>query len=514
MTGFRGQGSGWGWGRFRLCGALAMIVVAAACVRAPKPEETPAPLPQPVAAPIDTPTIPTLDRSKSPSLGAPPELRLPAIARRTLASGLELVIVEQHELPVADFILLVRTGGEGDPAGKPGVASLTAAMLQEGTTSRNSLDIADQEAFLGANIGSGSGWDATTVALHTPTAQLDSALVLFADVALRPSWPAKELARLRDERLTSLIQLRDRAPAIADRAYASIVYGGEHPYGRPLGGTEASTRAIRRADLQQFYRTYFRSNNATMIIVGDVSAEDITGRVDRLFGAWQRGTIPNVEFRQPRLPQTTTVYLIDKPGAPQSSVRIGTVGVPRSTEDYFALVVMNTILGGSFTSRLNQNLRETRGYTYGARSRFDMRRAPGPFIAQAEVTGTKTDSSLVEFMKELNAIRDTVPAAELAKAKRYLQLGLPARFETTGDIASQIIPIVLYDLPVDYFNTYVQQIENVTQADVQRVANKYVDPSHLSVVIVGDRKSIEPSLKALKVGDVLIRDLSGKEIRN
>ncbi|MFN2400408.1 MAG: M16 family metallopeptidase [Gemmatimonadaceae bacterium] len=221
-----------------------------------------------------------------------------------------------------------------------------------------------------------------------------------------------------------------------------------------------------------------------------------------------------MEFRQPRLPQSTTVYLIDKPGAPQSSVRIGTVGVPRSTEDYFALVVMNTILGGSFTSRLNQNLRETRGYTYGARSRFDMRRAPGPFIAQAEVTGTKTDSSLVEFMKELKAIRDTVPAAELAKAKRYLQLGLPARFETTGDIASQIIPIVLYDLPADYFNTYVRQIENVTQADVQRVANKYVDPSHLSVVIVGDRKSIEPSLKALKVGDVLIRDLSGKEIRN
>ncbi|MFN2400407.1 MAG: M16 family metallopeptidase [Gemmatimonadaceae bacterium] len=276
-------------GRFMVCGALAMIALTTACVRAPEREETPAPLPQPVATPSDTPMIATLDRSKAPSLGAPPDLLLPVMARRTLANGLELVIVEQHELPVADFILLVRTGGEGDPASKPGVASLTASMLQEGTTSRNSLGIADQEAYLGANIGSGSGWDATTVALHTPTAQLDSALALLADVALRPSWPAKELERLRDERLTGLIQLRDRAPAIADRAYASIVYGGEHPYGRPLGGTEASTRTIQRADLQKFYRTYFRPNNATIIIVGDVNADDITGRVDRLFGGWQRG---------------------------------------------------------------------------------------------------------------------------------------------------------------------------------------------------------------------------------
>ena len=206
------------------------------------------------------------------------------------------------------------------------------------------------------------------------------------------------------------------------------------------------------------------------------------------------------------------MYLIDKPGAAQSSFRIGSVGVPRSTRDYFALSVMNTILGGSFTSRLMQNLRETHGYTYGARSRFDMRRSAGPFTASAEVVAEKTDSALVEFMKELNAIRDTVPAAELNKAKRYLQLGMPSDFETTQQIANQLIPVVLYNLPLDYFNSYVANVERITQADVQRVARQYISPSSLAIVIVGDRKSIESGLKAVNAGPISIRDFFGHPI--
>jgi predicted Zn-dependent peptidase len=206
------------------------------------------------------------------------------------------------------------------------------------------------------------------------------------------------------------------------------------------------------------------------------------------------------------------VYLIDKPGAPQTSVRIGTVGVPRSTEDYFPLLVANTILGGSFTSRLNQNLRESRGYTYGARSRFEMRRAAGPFSATAEVTGAKTDSSLVEFVRELRAIRDTVPAAELEKAKRYLQLQLPGAFETTGQIASQLVPLVLYGLPLDFYDAYVGRVGGVTQADVQRVAQRYIDPSKVAVVIVGDRKSIEAPVRALGLGELQLRDLDARPV--
>ena len=490
-----------------------MLLIASACARQ-APVATPAPAP--VAADTQRSTLDarpsSLDRSRRPALGPAPAVSLPPIQTRQLANGLKIVVVEQHELPLADFVLLVGTGAEADPARHDGLATLTAALLSEGTTTRSSLQIADQEAYLGVELDAGAGWDASRLVLHTPTAQLDSALALFADVALRPAFPARELERVRKERLTSLIQLKDRPPAIADRAYASIVFGDAHPYGHPAGGTEAATRSITRADVERFYRAAYRPNNATLIAVGDVTADDVARRAEALFGKWARGTVPAETFTTPPKARTTTVYVIDKPGAVQSSIRIGGVGVPRSTSDYFALSVMNTILGGSFTSRLNQNLRETHGYTYGARSRFDMRRAPGPFTASAEVTGTKTDSALFEFMKELRAIRDTVPADELEKAKRFLQLQLPGAFETTGSIASQVVPVVLYGLPLDYYNGYVQQIDRVTQADVQRVARQYVDPSNVVVVVVGDRKSIESGLRALGVGDIVVRDLDGRQV--
>ncbi|HJU65680.1 MAG TPA: pitrilysin family protein, partial [Gemmatimonadaceae bacterium] len=428
-------------------------------------------------------------------------------------NGLDLVVVEHHELPVADFILVVGSGVEADPAAKSGLATLTATMLDEGTATRNALQIADQVAFLGAELDARSGWDASQVVLHTPTAQLDSALALFADVVRNPSFAPRELERIRQERLTTLLQIKDRGPDIANRAYPAILFGAEHPYGRPAIGTETSTRATTRADLQRFFRSYYRPNNATLIVVGDVTPDDIERRVTKLFGDWQRGDIPSTPLREPTKPSATTIYVIDKPGAPQSSFRLATIGVPRSTEDYFAIQVMNTILGASFTSRLNNNLRETKGYTYGAGSGFAMRRAAGPFIAQAEIVAAKTDSALLEFLKELKGIRDTVSSVELARAKQYLQLQLPGDFETTRDIAAQLVPVVLYGLPLDYYNTYVQQIDRITQADVQRVAQKYIDPNAMLVVIVGDRASIEPALEALNVGDVQIRDLEGKPVR-
>jgi DNA-binding NarL/FixJ family response regulator len=284
-----------------------------------------------------------------------------------------------------------------------------------------------------------------------------------------------------------------------------------------LGITEATVKRITQADIRGYYREHFRPNNATLIVVGDVRPDDIHRRVTALFGGWARRNLPSPVFtkapvRDDALARRTTIYLIDKPGAPQSSVRVGAIGVARSTPDYFPLLVMNTVLGVPFTSRLNQNLRETHGYTYGAGSRFDMRREPGPFTARAEVVATKTDSSLIEFMKELRGIRDTVPQAELQKAKRYLQLQLPALFETTGDIAFQLTPLAVHGLPLDFYNNYVQQIERVSQADVQRVARKYINPERLSIVVVGDRKEIEPGLRKLGMGDVEIRDIYGKPI--
>ncbi len=454
----------------------------------------------------------TLDRSKVPALGPPPKVSLPPIVTRQLPNGLKLMIVEQHELPLADFVLVVGSGGTMDPAAKGGVANLTSSMLTEGTASRSALEIADQIAYLGIGLNAGSSWDAATVNLHTPTSQLDSALALFSDVVLRPAFRGEDFERVKKNRLTALVQLKDRPTAIADQAYAAILYGTSHPYGHNLLGTEASVTGMSAADLQSFYRTNFVPNNATLIVVGDVTPDVVEKKVSALLGGWQRGNVSPVTFGNAPKAGATTVYLVDKPGAAQSSFRIGSIGVPRSTKDYFALNVMNTILGGTFTSRLMQNLRETHGYTYGARSRFDMRQSAGPFTASAEVVAAKTDSGLIEFMKELNAIRDTVPTVELNKAKRFLQLSMPSDFETTQQIANQLIPVVLYGLPLDYYNNYVSNIENITQADVQRVARQYINPSSLAIVIVGDRKSIESGLKAVNAGPITVRDFFGQPI--
>jgi zinc protease len=473
------------------------------------PPATPAPTP--AAATPNTTVRPTgaVDLTKPPVLGPPKALSLPAVVTRDLPNGLRLLVVEQHELPLADFVLVVKSGGETDDATKLGTASLATSLLKEGTTSRNSLQIADQEAFLGVDIFTNSGWDATTLQLHTPTSQMDSALALFADVALRPAFPANELERLRKDRLTSLLQVKDRGPVMADRAYAAIVFGAA-AYGRPLNGDEATTKAIQQTDVRRFYETYFRPNNATLLVVGDVKPEDVERRVRALFGNWERRAVPAPAYGQPSPPKGTTIYVVDKPGAAQSSFRIGGVGVARTTPDYFPLTVMNTVLGGSFTSRLNQNLRETKAYTYGANSGFAMRRAPGPFTASAEVVAAKTDSALIEFMKELRAIRDTVPRDELEKTKRYLQLQLPGSFETTGGIAGQLAQLVRYDVPLSFYNGYTEGVAAVTAADVQRVARQYIDPDKLAIVIVGDRKSIEPALRSTKIGDVVIVDITGR----
>jgi predicted Zn-dependent peptidase len=312
---------------------------------------------------------------------------------------------------------------------------------------------------------------------------------------------------VRKVRLTSLQQLRDRAPAIADRAFASAVFGEQHPYGRPLAGTEGSLASISREEVQRFYTTYYRPNNATLLVVGDVQPDDVERRARELFGAWARGTVPVPATSTASATKGTTVVLVDKPGAAQTSFRLGGIGAPRSTSDYFPLQVMNTILGGAYSSRLNQNLRETHGYTYGAGSGFGLRRSAGPFIASAEVVTAKTDSALIEFLKELRSIRDTVSADELSRAKRNLQLGLPSSFETTQGIASEFLPLIAYGIPLDFFASAVQQYGAVTQADVQRVARQYVNPDKLTIVVVGDRKVIEPGIRALKPGDIVTRDI-------
>jgi zinc protease len=327
----------------------------------------------------------------------------------------------------------------------------------------------------------------------------------MADVVVRPAFPDPELQRLREERLTSLIETADDPEQLIQAAFPRLVFGLTHRYGTSPIGTAASLEGITRADLVAFHDAQYNPANAALVVVGDVAAEEIVPQLEAALGSW-RGQTPVKATLAGDAPQLTgrKVYLIDKPGAAQSQIRIGWVGVPRATPDYFALRVLNTVLGEAFTSRLNNNLREVHGYAYGASSRFDMRLSAGAFYAAAGVQTDKTAEALKEFFNELTRIHEPVAAAELDKAKSYLALQLPRTFETTRSTASSLAQAFVYNLPDDYYATYADRVRAVTAADVTRVADKYIQPDKFAVVIVGDRKVIEPGIRALNLGPLTV----------
>src|SRR5580765_2800382 len=446
------------------------------------------------------------DRPHPPQVGPPPVVHLPTIQKRQLSNGLPVWLVELHEVPVAQVNLVVLRGSADDPAGKFGIATLTAAMLQEGAGSRTSLELADAIDFLGADVTTTAGIDSSAVRLHVPVARLADALPLMADVALRPTFPKEELDRLRQERLTAILQARDNPATIDATAFNRVLYGPTHRYGTSVNGTAATLKSFSVDDLRAFYAAAFQPGNSSLLVIGDVTMDKALPMLESSFGGWkaQRAAAPAATM--PAVPEITTrtIYLVDKPGAPQSQVRIGWVGVPRSTPDYFPIQVMNTILGGSFASRLNMNLREKNGYTYGASSGFDMRASAGPFVATAGVQTDKTSEALKEFFNELNGIVKPVPAEELSRAKNYVSLRFPSGFESTVDISRRLEDAIVYHLPDDYFAKYVPNIEAVTAADVLRVAQKYIHPDRSVIVITGDRKVIEPGIAALKLGTIKI----------
>ena len=460
-------------------------------------------------------TAQAVDRSKPPTLQPPPALTLPAVQATTLPNGLTLAVVEMHKVPVVDVQLLIDAGAARDPSAAPGLATFTATMLQQGAGVRGALEVADEAAFLGAQLNTAASFDGASASIHVPKRRLEAGLDLLADVVLRPSFADSEIARQRELRAAQLVQQRDEPVAVANVAFPAIVYGRDHPYGHPLNGTDSATARLARERVGEFYRSYYRPNGARLLIVGDVTLAEARRLAAARFGGWARGDVP--AFPSPPAPApaaTRTVYLIDKPGAAQSVVRIGHVGPARTTPDWFALEVLNTIVGGAFTSRLNQNLRETHGYTYGAFSQFAPRRLAGAFVALASVVTAKTDSSLIEFLKELRLIRDeTVAPAELAKAKAYLTLGLPGDFETTGGAAARFRELLAFGLPLDYYDHYVDRINAITAVDVQRVARQYIDPDHFDIVVVGDKTQIEAGIKALNEGPIVYRDLWGQEIK-
>ena len=435
-----------------------------------------------------------------PKGGPNPQFTLPAIEKTTLSNGLPVWVVRKNRLPIVSMDLVINGGGSLDPADRAGIASLTASMLNQGTKTRSALDIANGLQAIGASVNPGASWDSSGVSMRTITKNLDKALDYFADEVKNPAFPNTEFTQLRGRLMGSFRQRKASNTAVAGVVYDKVLYGNQ-TYGRQLTGDEKSVQAISRDDLAKFYENYYRPNNSTLIVVGDVSMDTIKPKLEKALGDWKAGGASPATLAAQQMMAKPGIYIVDKPGSAQSSVSIGQVGIDRSNPDYYAVQVMNSILGGGGTARLFMNLREDKGYTYGAYSRFTYRRAAGPFSASGEIQTISTTEAVREFLKELNGIRGTRPITpqELEVNKQGFIRRFPSNFETTAGISNQLGTLVTYGLPDAYFNDYISKINAVTIDDVNRVANKYLDPSKMAIVIVGDRKVIEPGLKQLNL---------------
>jgi zinc protease len=383
----------------------------------------------------------TFDRATPPALSPPADLKLPAVQLVKLPNRISIRVVEMREVPLVQVTLRVKGGARLD-GDLPGLATFTATLLDEGAGSRDAFGIAAEAAYLGAELTTSADWDYTYLSLSAPRRTLGAALDLLADVALRPTFRAADLSRERDLRLAEIVERRDQPNGMATLAFNAIVFPSAHPYHRPIGGDSASTVRLDSATVRQFYARTFRPDQSEFVVTGDISLQEARAEIGSRFGQWSQNRRPPPQPpKAPAVgpPSHRAVFLVDKPGAAQSVIMIGAPGVMRSSPDYPVIEVMNTILGGSFSSRLNQNLRETKGYSYGAGSQFVYRPLPGPFVAWSAVRTDVTDSSLVEFFHELKAIRDSaVSEVELERARNYIVLGLPGEFETTGQMAAQV----------------------------------------------------------------------------
>ena len=468
----------------------------------PRPEELAVEPDVPIEIVPERPAVAdTIDRTQMPEVGPAPEFAPPPVTRRTLDDGLEVLVVERPELPILTMRLVVFGGASRTPADRAGVAGLTADLLTEGTTNRTAQVLAGELSRLGANLNASADMEALTLSLSTLTKHTDEALGLFADVVLRPAFAEADLVRRRELLLASLLRQRDDAAAVARIVYPKLLYGADHPYGRPVDGVPETVQAITREDVVTYHSLLFRPNNAALIVVGDTTADAIVGQLETAaLGDWEAADVPPFTFPDPSTVPGGPLYLVDRPGSAQSFIGMAEVGVPRSTEDYFPIVVMNAILGGQFTSRINLNLREDKGYTYGARSSFDFRRGPGPFLASAAVQTAVTAPALVELHKELVGVaagERPITEAELTDARSDLVLGFPGTFSTTRGVSSTLENLVLYDLPDDYYTTYQDRLQGVTLDQVNAAATAHLHPDRMLKIVVGDRSAVASSLEDL-----------------
>jgi len=449
----------------------------------------------------------TVDRSRLPPLGDLPPFQFPAIEKRTLASGLRVWTIEHRAVPLISVLVLVRRGSATDPQGREGLAAIVGDLLDEGFGSLDAMALHEALGRIGAQLDTEVGSDATLLDLSVLSRFADRGMALVAGMVRQPRLDERDFDRVRDLRLNRLLQIRDMPPALADRAFTELIYAG-HPYGHLSIGSEQALRSFVIDDVRRFHADAYSPGSVTVIVAGDGSHDDLAGLVESNFGDWNASgeavRDDTAVFAVPAAP-ATRLALLNRPGAAQSELRMGHISISRTHPDYLRLLVLNMVLGGQFVSRINMNLREDKGYTYGARTAFDARRGPGPFLLQASVQSDATADAIRESVAEIAGIRGDRPVTreELETGRAALTRGYPRNFETAEQVARAAAQMALHDLPDDYYTTFVPRVLAIDEAQVTEAAARHLDPARLLSVVVGDSARFAEALAPLGFGTPL-----------
>ncbi|WP_420125802.1 M16 family metallopeptidase [Longimicrobium sp.] len=448
-----------------------------------------------------------LDRTRPPAPGPLRPFTFPRVQRRTLDNGLEVVVAENHAFPIATLDLVLPSGGLGEPEERGGMASLTAGLLESGAGGRDATQMAEAVDELGLALETGISWDTTLAGFTALTSRLEAGMRILADMVIRPAFPRHEVERIRDERLAAVAQRRADPSTLADELNTWYSFPAGHPFGRRLGGMPATLATLTREDVAGYHATHYLPAGAWLCAAGDVTLDGVSALAERYFAGWTGAPAPAREPQtQPRFGETT-IILADRPGSVQSEVRVGHLGIPRTSRDYFAVSVMNAILGGLFSSRLNLNLRERLGYTYGVSSAFGMRKLPGTFTVSAAIQSEGTAHSVSEVLRDMRLLQDElVSDAELSDARSYLAGTFPLALQTTDGLAGKLSSLAVYGLPDDYYDSYRDRLMAVTADEVREAARRHLMPDRAAVVVVGDAGELRGGLEALDIGPVQVVD--------
>jgi zinc protease len=455
-----------------------------------------------------------LDRTKPPKSKPPKDIEFPDYYDTTLPNSINLLVIENYKVPSVSVRLVFKNAGSFQDSTDLGIASITSDLLTKGTKTRSAIQIADEVDFYGASLSSGADWDGSYITLSTLKKHLNKVIDVLVDVVLNPAFNEDEIKRLKEQRISSIIQGKDEASVLSDKLFNKVVFGN-FPYSQPSEGTEESIKKLTRNQIQEFYNKHYCSNNLLLAFVGAISKEEALEIVNSKFRSWSKNCNENLlrdivissEYKPNR------VYIVDKQDAVQSNLRIGHIGISRNNTSFLPVTVMNTILGGYFGSRINFNLREKHGFTYGARSSFSSRIYPGDFSVDTDVRNDVTDSSITLILEELNKIiNEEVTDEELQMVKNYLTGTFPLQLETANAIATRVINLKLYGLPKNYYSTYISNINKLTKADILNAAKNYIHPDKIYIVLSGNSKAIKDKMK--KFGEVSVYNADGNIIEN